>query len=453
MSSNNQIAVRFAEIAKILETEDDLKAFHRHLEDVLSGESFRSSHRSGQFLRHIVEQAVEGRVDSLKERVIGAELFNRSPNYDTGEDAIVRVTASDVRKRLLQHYGAYRNVSEFRINLPLGSYIPEILREPPPTLPVVEPKSEGASDTVAPPVPIREIEKVGRKSWKKASLAVLVALLLLNIALWVSFLVWLPKPLRLLRPDPLFAQLFPFPFPIRLITSDPNIAEIQGLTGQAISLSDYANYRYIPDPTKTDPRIVHLASEILRGDKAAAVDADLVARIASQLAQTSPGQLKITPARDMRLSDLLTDGNFILLGSFRSNPWSLFYNEKLDFRIVMDPNSNQEIVTNVHPHPGELNAYVPTAKGYATGQSFATVSYLENPDHRGRVLLLAGANAEGTFAAGQIVTDSSALSAALRKCGIRSVKSGPNFQMLLRLSTMAGSPGHVDVVACHLLSQ
>jgi hypothetical protein len=453
MSSNNQIAERFAEIAKVLETEDDLKAFQRHLEEVLSGESFRSSHRSGQFLRHVVEQALEGRTDSLKERVIGAELFNRSPNYDTGEDAIVRVTASDVRKRLLQHYGAYRNASEFRINLPLGSYIPEILRDPPLTQPVVETKSEGTSDTLKPPVHIIESEEVGRKFWKNGSLAVLLALLFLNIVLWGSFLVWLPRPLRLLRPDTSFAQLFPFPSPIRLITSDPNIAEIQGLTGQAISLSDYANNRYIPDPTKADPRIVHLASEILRGDKAAAVDAVLVARIASQLAQAGPNQLKVTPARDVRLSDLLTDGNFILLGSFRSNPWSLFYNEKLDFRIVMDSNSNQEIVMNVHPHPGEPNAYIPTAKGYATGQSFATVSYLENPDHRGRVLLLAGANAEGTYTAGQIVTDSSALSAALQKCGIRSVKTGPNFQMLLRLSTMAGSPEHVDVVACHLLSQ
>jgi hypothetical protein len=397
--------------------------------------------------------ALEGRIDSLKERVIGAELFNRSPNYDTGEDAIVRVSASDVRKRLLQHYGAYRNASEFRINLPLGSYIPEIIRDPPLTLPVVEPKLEGTSDTLAPPVHISEIEEVRRTSWKKASLAVLLALLFLNIVLWGFFLVWLPRPVHLLSPDTLFAQLFPFPFSIRLITSDPNIAEIQGLTGQAISLSDYANNRYIPDPTKTDPRIVHLASEILRGDKAAAVDAELVARIASQLTQAGPNQLKVTPARDMRLSDLLTDGNFILLGSFRSNPWSLFYNEKLDFRIVMDPNSNQEIVMNVRPHSGEPSAYTPTAKGYATGQSFATVSYLENPDHRGRVLLLAGANAEGTYAAGQMVTDSSALSAALRNCGIRSVKTGPNFQMLLRLSTMAGSPGHVDVVACHLLPQ
>ena len=61
--------------------------------------------------------------------MIGLELFERSPAYDTGEDAIVRVTASDVRKRLLQHYGKYGAASEFRISLPLGSYIPEIAYE------------------------------------------------------------------------------------------------------------------------------------------------------------------------------------------------------------------------------------------------------------------------------------------------------------------------------------
>jgi hypothetical protein len=58
------------------------------------------------------------------------EVFGRSPSYDTGEDAIVRVTASDVRKRLLQHYDRNGSASEFRINLPLGSYIPEIIYEP-----------------------------------------------------------------------------------------------------------------------------------------------------------------------------------------------------------------------------------------------------------------------------------------------------------------------------------
>src|ERR1700744_1749672 len=121
---------RTSEIGKILETEQDIELVQQHLKEVIEGAAFKASQRSGQFLKYIVDQAIAGHFESLKERVIGVKLFGRSPTYDTGEDAIVRVTASDVRKRLLQHYGKYGITSEFRISLPLGSYIPEITREP-----------------------------------------------------------------------------------------------------------------------------------------------------------------------------------------------------------------------------------------------------------------------------------------------------------------------------------
>jgi hypothetical protein len=96
----------------------------------VEGAAFRGSQRSAQFLAYVVEQAIAGQWNALKERTIGIELFGRSPTYDTGEDAIVRVTASDVRRRLLQHYGRYGAASEFRVSLPAGHYIPEIVREP-----------------------------------------------------------------------------------------------------------------------------------------------------------------------------------------------------------------------------------------------------------------------------------------------------------------------------------
>ncbi len=115
-----------------------------HIKEVVEGEAFKGSHRSVQFLKYIVDQAIAGHFECLKERVIGVELFRRPPSYDTGEDAIVRVTASDVRRRLLQHYGRYGNTSKFRIQLPLGSYIPEITRESN-SAPKV-----GVSETVAP---------------------------------------------------------------------------------------------------------------------------------------------------------------------------------------------------------------------------------------------------------------------------------------------------------------
>jgi hypothetical protein len=461
MSNAAQVAERSAEIARILETETDLKAFQQHLEEVLSGEAFRGSHRSGQFLRYVVNQSVNGRCDELKERLIGVELFGRSPSYDTGEDAIVRVTASDVRRRLLQHYGRYGTASEFRISLPLGSYIPEIARDVPVKMDVLEESEielprEASIDFLASSTPLMDEasvlvdhEKVprlleARRFWKQWK----VLLCVVSIAVCGVFAVWLTG-----RTDSLWGPLFGFQLSTKLITSDPNIAEAQSLTGQTVSLSDYANQRYVPDAEKVPPQVLNLSTEILRRDQAAAVDTGIAVNIAEWRDQAQAGRLTIQSARTLRFSDLLKDGNFILLGSPRSNPWALFYSDHLDFRFVFDQESGQEIVENLHPRNGESSKYVPTAMGFATGQSFAVASYLRNPDHLGHVLLIAGANAEGTEAVSDLITDSGALAAVMGRCGLPRTAPIPNFQLLLRLSTMAGSPGHSEVIACHVLSR
>src|SRR5438309_10314004 len=115
-------AAAFAKISEAVRHEGELRA---HLDEIIRGAAFKGSHRSQAFLTHIVEQALHGEPADLRERSIGAALFGRPVSYDTAEDAIVRVTASDVRKRLLQHYGGSGNDSKYRINLPAGSYVPE----------------------------------------------------------------------------------------------------------------------------------------------------------------------------------------------------------------------------------------------------------------------------------------------------------------------------------------
>lgn len=466
MSSAAQVAERSAEIARILGTENDLKLFQQHLEDVLRGEAFRGSHRSGQFLRYVVEHSINGHCDELKERLIGIELFGRAPSYDTGEDAIVRVTASDVRRRLLQHYGTYGTDSEFRIRLPLGTYIPEIVRDAPVKMETIEEKEiespiEASTDLSvsssvvepeesAPAVVQDDVprpERVQRFWTRRKILLCCVAIIVSSI-----FAVWLATRGTRIRKDSLWGELFGFQWNTKLITSDPNIVEIQTLTGQTVTLSDYANQRYVPDPSKVTPELMKFSTEILRGDKAAAIDTGVAVNVAEWMDQANAGRLTIQSARNLRFADLLKDGNFILLGSPRSNPWALFYSDHLDFRFVFDQDSGQEIVENVHPHHGESAKYIPTAKGFATGQSFAVASYLRNPDHQGHVLLIAGADAEGTEAVDDLMTDSAALLAVMSQCGLPHKAPIPNFQLLLRLSTMAGSPEHSEVIACHVLS-
>lgn len=466
MLSINQAIERTAEIARILGTESDMRAFQRHLEDVLQGEAFRGSHRSAQFLRFVLNQAIGGHCDELKERLIGIELFGRSPNYDTGEDAIVRVTASDVRRRLLQHYGIYGTGSEFRIALPLGSYIPEIARDVPTRTDTLDEKEmqqpvEAHLDVPVPsPMQMHEeasssVEEPSLKpsrarrfwTWQKALLCCAGIVAVCIFSLWQT-----SREVRV-NPGSTWEALFGFRLSTKLITSDPNIAEAQTLTGQTVTLSDYANQRYIPDREKVSPQTMILTTEILQRDQAASVDTGIAVNIAQWMDQAKAGQLTIQSARELRFPDLLKDENFILLGSPRSNPWALFYSDHLDFRFVFDQNTGQEIVENLHPRSGESSKYVPTAMGFATGQSFAVASYLHNPDHLGHVLLIAGADAEGTLAVADLMTDSAELRAVMSRCGLPLTSPVPDFQLLLRLSTMAGSPGHSDVIACHRLSE
>jgi hypothetical protein len=241
------------------------------------------------------------------------------------------------------------------------------------------------------------------------------------------------------------------PHPLQLITSDPDIDEIQGYTDQPISVSDYANHNYIPHPEKLTPEINQICHILLHGNKAALVDAPIAVSIA-ELAHTSLKKIDVHAARSVQLANLQTDDNFVLLGSPRSDPWAAFFSDQLNFRFVYDDHSRQEIIRNLHPRPNEQAEYVPTALGWATGQSYAIVALVRNPDQNGHVLLLGGANAEGTEAAGKLVTELPRWAAALKGCGISPTGPLQQFELLLRLNLMAGSPTNVNVEACHILS-
>ncbi|MFZ0340574.1 MAG: hypothetical protein WAL45_21295 [Terracidiphilus sp.] len=88
---------------------------------------FCNSKRYPTLLQYIVENTLAGKLDSLKERTLGVEVFDRPPMYDTNTDTVVRYTAGEVRKRLLLYYSEHASVSGIRISLPAGSYVAEFL--------------------------------------------------------------------------------------------------------------------------------------------------------------------------------------------------------------------------------------------------------------------------------------------------------------------------------------
>ena len=111
-------------------------AIESELEAICNDSQFGSSPRNCEFLRYVVIGTLEGRAPEIKERTIGAELFGRPITYDTGSDAVVRVRANEVRKRLACYYEEHPSQSGWRIQMPLRSYVPKFLPELPFDTPV-----------------------------------------------------------------------------------------------------------------------------------------------------------------------------------------------------------------------------------------------------------------------------------------------------------------------------
>jgi TolB-like protein/Tfp pilus assembly protein PilF len=101
-----------------------------HLKEVEASHAFAGSKRTQDFLHLIVEHALVGDIDSLHERMIGAEMFGRPVDYDTGSDSVVRVKATEVRRRLAQYYLEADKKPAVRIELHSGSYVPRFVFEP-----------------------------------------------------------------------------------------------------------------------------------------------------------------------------------------------------------------------------------------------------------------------------------------------------------------------------------
>jgi hypothetical protein len=466
---------REAEITKIAGSAAETAELQQHVSEIIESKPFKGSPRAEKFLRYVLDHALTGDFDSLKERVIGVKLFGRPPHYETGEDAIVRVTASDVRKRLAQYYNSkYGTTSKFHINLPAGSYLPDITRQPPEKQisldtrelspqPVVTPPSSATiqldsvtahqetANISAPALPTDTKHLNARI--KHAWLYVGILFTVLTLALWG--IVWVHVSRTKIAPAPStsvppWSVFFNSQHAVQLIASDPNEAEIEWLTGQQVSVSDYANRSYIPQPNHLTPEMIRICQIVLRGDKASAIDAPIIANVAA-LAQANSAKIEVHVARSIALSNLNTDDNLIFLGSPRSNPWSSLFSDQLDFRYGFNPTPHEEFILNVHPQQNELQQYVGTAAGWNTGQSYATIAFLRNPDHHGQVLLISGISAEGTEAAGALATDLPRLTTTLQKCGISPSVTLKHFELLLRINTMAGSPTRSDVIACHIL--
>jgi hypothetical protein len=420
----------------ILATGPRANEVRHHFHQIVTSQAFSRSRRSCEFLQYLVDKKLAGELDELKERMIGVQLFGRDPSYDTGEDAIVRVTATDVRRRLKRFYDEVE--TDIRLDLLPGSYIielneqataPRVMDSPPPSQPEEIPN---------PPTPSPSV-------WRRF-LPASAALILMMLGLCLGLFHYRTQSAKVDRLP--WSVMLPGRGQLKVVFSDPDIVTLQGIVGGQISLADYAGHHYVPAQQLLD-HPSEVVEHLFKGYNVPIIDANFALGVKSLL-PSSP--INTYRARALQSQDFKTEDNFILLGSPLSNPWVALFQDRLDFYFKYDAVQHEEIVYNRHAERGETSVYIPTTPGWGTGQAFAIIGLLANPNQTGHILVLAGSNSVATEAAYRLVTDVNSISRVLQEHGVNVYDPKTQFEILLRVTTMASSLNTFDVVACHRLS-
>jgi hypothetical protein len=75
----------------------------------------------------VVESALHGKVDQLKEHVIGVDVFGLSVSYNPQENPVVRIMAGRLRSKLAEYYLSRGLSDPVFIEIPKGGYAPRFL--------------------------------------------------------------------------------------------------------------------------------------------------------------------------------------------------------------------------------------------------------------------------------------------------------------------------------------
>ncbi len=433
---------------------DNASAIRRELQRICASAAFRNSRRSRVFLEYIVEKTLAGRVDELKERIIGSSLYGRPADYDTGTDSMVRVVANETRRRLQTYYAQPENDGPVRIELCAGSYLPAVHYRPPAT--------DAQDLKVVPPEP--ELRQAARPRWSALSKPRIWMTATLVLAGFCIFLLVQNRSLRRQVGDPTptsaarvtepWSTLFTGSRGLQVLLADTSVGGIQNLLKTQLPLAEYVNRRYIPEENRIAPELDRFLQFLLASQYTSASYATTAVRIA-QFAQSFSIPVTVSYARDMSLRTFKSGENFIVLGTTRANPWAQLFDSRLNFSVSFrNARSEQEVLfRNRAPRAGEPSLYVPRASlSGTTGESYGHIAFLPFFYKGGNMLLLTGTDSAATEAAGEFVTNVERLRGALIKLGCDPSGAPRSFELLLLVRNTSGTPFQSEVIAGRLHS-
>lgn len=390
------------------------------LDRVLASRWLTASHQLSTLLRHVVEATLAGETDRLKEYSLGIEVFHRNAGYDPRNDAIVRVQASVLRKRLASYYENEGSASPVRITLPRGGYVPEFQT----MTDVQEPSPPPAADRDPEPAP-----PAAPRRWPLFAAGLLAGALLFLAATWIWQQQRTPRTVEC--PELWEPYL------------TPGVATVAGFGvplfftgGEGLFIRDTHVNQLTDDQSRVD-RVSQVLGQRLRaqgdvytgiGD---AIGAHLVARWLEQRRVTT----SMVNSNYIGPSDF-AGRNVVIVASARFQ--TLLQSMQLPRHIHFVPGSISGGFEIDNPLPGEPSKYNPRGSDTGVSTSYAVVSLWPGVTPQRRILYLSGIETWSTQGAAQYVLDPNEMRTLQRRLsqdppnGPLGAKS-PFFQVLLRV--------------------
>jgi len=386
------------------------------LQRVASSISFQKSNRAREFLLFVGKRSLRDPESPIREQEIGSEVFGRPTTYDTSQDTLVRVQASQLRKKLQQYFTEEGRDEPLIIEMPKGSY--SLIFHPRLSAEAALPDS--------PQVPVWRRRGLAL-AWCAASLlAVLCAVLIyLNLGLQRRAEFGLGRQPMV---DAFWRQMFSNPHRTYLVVADGTLLVLEDQIKRHVTLTEYERKSFDRLATEriADTELRNITINVVNRQYTGIGDASLAHRL-GLVSAANEVPMDVILARNIALSQLASS-NVILLGSRRANPWVNLFEDKLNFQTVFEETPRSARFINRNPKAGEKPVY----EGRWSSIGYCRVAYLPNAKGVGSVLLISGTDVQSTDAGGDFVSSEAWIGRLRTALGLRGGEPVPHFEVLLQ---------------------
>lgn len=419
------------------------------IERVAASENFRRSARLRDFLLYVGHESLKEGHHEINEQEVGAKVFGRSATYDRSQDNIVRVNATELRKRIEAYFATEGAHEPLVLEIPRGGYRPVFHRR----LPHSEELREASRDAhvqVLSPIPIQGAAPTVAVSPRRTGVYVLWAALALGLAVLAVVLYQQNRSMRSMlnawEGKPAVAgfwgDFLRYHRQTDVVLPDDSLSLIEDLVHHPISLADYLNRTFMRQVLASD------LSPDRKSDLDQVFAHNLVTfggvRAAQQVLTEVPDSYttNLTLCR-YYVADAIKRNNVILVGGKKANPWVYLFDDAMNFSLDYDYQHGQAFIANRHPRPGEQPTYSGTMDPNAL-VGYSVVAYLPNPSHTGNVIILAGSDSDATDAAAEFLTSEDKMEAFQNTLH---TKTFPYFEILLKTSRLSGTSFSAEMLA------